>query len=302
MMVKKRHGDAAEIADIAFAAPVGTPTGIEVMSLAELRKRVPVRMGKAGLTAPQRPTFHHLLTLTSGSLWHTVDFTGYALKPGSWLWVRPGQVQQWADPHEAEGTLILFERDFLDPGTVAAAAVDDRHAAVLHVPVAEDRDALDTATAHLTLEFQAPRRLPLDTHTAVLRHLLAVLVLRLARVTAPVGSPAPEPGETYLRFRDAVDRDFTRTRRLEDYAQALGYSTRTLSRATLAAAGVGAKEFIDRRVILEARRLLAHGDQSASRIAAQLGFSSATNFSKFFHQRTGQSPVAFRTAVRGHAT
>jgi AraC-like DNA-binding protein len=65
---------------------------------------------------------------------------------------------------------------------------------------------------------------------------------------------------------------------------------------------VGAKEFIDRRVVLEAKRLLAHGNQSAARVAAQLGFSSATNFSKFFHQRTGQSPIAFRATVRGRSS
>jgi AraC-like DNA-binding protein len=105
-----------------------------------------------------------------------------------------------------------------------------------------------------------------------------------------------------VRFRDAVERDFARTRRLEDYARALGYSPRTLSRATLAGAGVGAKEFIDRRVILEAKRLLAHGNQSASRIGAQLGFTSANNFSKYFQQRTGQSPITFRATVRGRSS
>ena len=84
-------------------------------------------------------------------------------------------------------------------------------------------------------------------------------------------------------------------------ARALGYSTRTLSRASMDAAGVGAKEYIDRRVLLEAKRLLAHGDQPAAKIAARLGFSSATNFTKFFHQRTGTSPLAFRHAVRGTA-
>ncbi|MEU2281603.1 AraC family transcriptional regulator [Streptomyces sp. NPDC013178] len=301
MTVRKRHDRPREIADIGFAPAVGTPTGVEIMSLAELRERAAVRMGKAGLRAPQRPTFHHLITLSSGSLWHTVDFTAYALKPGSWLWVRPGQVQQWGDLAEAEGTLILFERDFLDPGAVAAARVDDPHAPVLRVPDPEDRDVLEMAVNHLALEFRALRGIQLEAHVAVLRHLLAVLVLRLSQRAAPVGSPAPDPGETFVHFRDAVERDFTRTRRLEDYARALGYSPRTLSRATLAGAGVGAKEFIDRRVILEAKRLLAHGDQSASRIAAQLGFTSATNFSKYFQQRTGQSPIAFRTTVRGRS-
>ncbi|MFI6808985.1 helix-turn-helix domain-containing protein [Streptomyces luteogriseus] len=66
-----------------------------------------------------------------------------------------------------------------------------------------------------------------------------------------------------------VERDFIHTRRLDDYARALGYSARTLSRATLSAAGVGAKEYIDRRVILEAERLLAHGDQLAARIGTE---------------------------------
>ncbi|MEU1179061.1 AraC family transcriptional regulator [Streptomyces sp. NPDC005820] len=301
MTVRKRPGGPREIADVAFAPPVGIPTGVEVMSLAQLRERAAVRMAGVGLRTPQRPTFHHLITLSSGSLWHTVDFTAYALKPGSWLWVRPGQVQQWGDLHEAEGTLVLFERDFVDPGTVAAARVDDPHAPVLQVPDLDDGHALEVAVHHLALEFQALRGIPLEAHVAVLRHLLAVLVLRLSQRTMPVGSPAPEPGETFVHFRDAVERDFTRTRRLEDYAHTLGYSPRTLSRATLAGAGVGAKEFIDRRVILEAKRLLAHGDQSASRIAAQLGFTSATNFSKYFQQRTAQSPIAFRASVRGRS-
>ncbi|MFF9780592.1 helix-turn-helix domain-containing protein [Streptomyces sp. NPDC013978] len=302
MTVKKGHDGPREIADIGFAPPVGIPTGVEVMSLAELRERAPVRMGRVGLGTPQRPMFHHLITLSKGSLWHMVDFTGYALKPGSWLWVRPGQVQQWGDLHEAEGTLILFEHDFLDPGTVAAARVDDPHAPVLQVPNPEDGHALEVAVDHLALEFQAMHGISLEAHVVVLRYLLAVLVLRLSQGTVPVGSPAPEPGETFVRFRDAVERDFTSTRRLEDYAHALGYSPRTLSRATLAGAGVGAKEFIDRRVILEAKRLLAHGDLSASRIAAQLGFTSATNFSKYFQQRTGQSPIAFRATVRGRSS
>ncbi|MFJ6893866.1 helix-turn-helix domain-containing protein [Streptomyces hokutonensis] len=55
---------------------------------------------------------------------------------------------------------------------------------------------------------------------------------------------------------------------------------------------------VARRVVLEAKRLLARGDPPASRAAAQLGFTGATNFSKFFHQRIGHSPVASRATVR----
>ncbi|KOV87314.1 transcriptional regulator [Streptomyces sp. NRRL WC-3618] len=297
-MVRTGHRAGKRIPDVGFAAPVGTPAGVEVLSLAVLRERAPVRLGKGRITLPQRPDFHHLITLSEGRLRHTVDFTGYTLEPGAWLWVRPGQVQQWGDLEKAEGTLILFERDFLDPATVAAAGLDERHAPPLLTPVGEDRSALEIASAHLEHEFHALGRVPLEAHVLILRQLLGALVLRAAHIQAPA-SLAPDPGEPYVRFRAAVDRDFASVRRVEDYAHALGYSARTLSRATLAADGVTAKEFIDRRVLLEAKRLLAHSDQSAARIAAQLGFSSATNFSKFFHRHTGKSPLGFRGTIRG---
>ncbi|MGW3562647.1 helix-turn-helix domain-containing protein [Streptomyces sp. NPDC000941] len=298
MMAKNRHGSPREIPEILFAAPAGTPAGVEVMPLAELRRRVSEHV----LARPQRPDFHHLLTLTAGDLRHIVDFNGYALRPGSWLWVRPGQVHQWGDLTRAEGTLILFQQDVLDPATATAAHVDNPHAPVLTTPVAADAEAVTMAAEHLSREFQALGHLPLEVHIAALRHLLAVLLLRLAHLTVPVGSPAPEPDETYLRFRDAVERHFTATRRVEDYAHMLGYSGRTLARATLANAGLSAKEFIDRRVVLEAKRLLAHSDETAARISDHLGFVTPSQFSKYFMQRTGRSPIDFRKGIRGLAT
>ncbi|WP_233413485.1 AraC family transcriptional regulator [Nucisporomicrobium flavum] len=266
---------------------------MEVMTLAQLRART----GHPVPGAPQRPTFHHLLTVSRGTLRHTVDFTGYTLTAGTWLWVRPGQVQQWGQLDDVDGTLVLFQPDFLPPDS-GAAGLDNAYAPVLHEAAGDEAHRLLDATEHLTRAFISPGGLPLEVHQAVLRHLLAVLVLRLTHLGTPSGSPAPEPNDTFLRLRDAVERDFTRTRRLEDYARALGYSARTLSRATQAATGVNAKEFIDRRVVLQARRLLAHSDDTAAQIATRLGFTSATNFSKYFHQRTGTTPIAFRAAVR----
>jgi AraC-like DNA-binding protein len=294
-MVRNRHAVPERIPEVSFAAPVGTPAGVEVMPLAELRARA--RPG--ALTAPTRPAFHHLLTLSSGVLDHTVDFTGYTLEPGSWLWVRPAQVEQWHDISRAEGTLILFEADFLDPVTAESAALHDPFAPVMRTAGGEERAALQLATRHLRREFDRAQGLPPDVHVAVLRHLLAALLLRLAHLPGPAGMRDGEPAGVFLQFRDAVERDFASIRGVEDYARRLGYSPRTLSRAAMASAGVGAKDFIDRRVILEARRLLAHSDRSAAQIATQLGFSSATNFTKFFRQRTGASPIAFRAEVRG---
>ncbi|MFJ7149127.1 helix-turn-helix domain-containing protein [Streptomyces sp. NPDC100445] len=265
------------------------------MSFALLRSRLPAQ----ALSGPQRPSFHHLLAPTRGVLRHSVDFTGYVMRPGTWLWVRPGQVQQWHAMDATEGTAVLFESSFLDAATAAAARLDDPYATVALEPDEHDGHLLAVARDHLREEFDDLGRLPPHARTASLRHLLAVLVLRLSHLGPSSDGPRPESDETFLRFRDAVEEDFSRTRRVEDYARRLGYSARTLTRASLAATGVGAKEFIDRRLVLEAKRLLAHGDQSAVQVSRQLGFSSATNFSKYFQERTGQSPIGFRTSIRG---
>ncbi|MFD5160875.1 helix-turn-helix domain-containing protein [Streptomyces hawaiiensis] len=273
-----------------FNARVGTPAGVEVMSLSEFRRR-----GGGWFTTPQRPDFHHLIATVSGTLQQEVDFTTYDATPGSWLWVRPGQVQRWGDLSEVEGHLVLFESDFLDPATVVAARLEMPGSPVQYFAV--DDHAVDLAIEHLCHEFDAVGASPLDVHIAILRHLLSVLVLRLA--DRPSGLPnAMEGSETFRRFREAVERDFTKTHQVADYARALGYSPRTLRRATASAVGTNAKEFIDERVMLEAKRRLAHSDEPAARVAAHLGFSSATNFTKYFQSRAGQSPIQFRNAAR----
>lgn len=287
MLVRTRHDDTPAPS---YTATGSLPVGVEVLPLARLRER------DDGPKRPVRSDLHHLLTLSSGSMWHSVDFTDYALTPGAWLWVRPGQIQQWTGLEGAEGTLVRFESGFLDPDTAISVCSSDPHANVLRTPSAEDHAILRVAASQLQWEYAATERLPLDTRLQVLRHLLAVLLLRIAALPAE-GDSGSEPGELYLAFRDAVERDFAGSRRLADYAAALACSPRTLSRATLAAVGMPAKEFIDRRVVLEAKRLLACSDLSAARIGARLGFSSATNFSKFFQQRNGMNPGGFRASV-----
>ncbi|MFD5825136.1 helix-turn-helix transcriptional regulator, partial [Lentzea sp. NPDC060358] len=91
-----------------------------------------------------------------------------------------------------------------------------------------------------------------------------------------------------------LERAFTRSRNAAEYAAAIGYSARSLNRICLAATGRTAKALIDARVALEAKRLLAHTDLSSAAIGHRLGFSEATNFTKFFLRETGTSPGAFR--------
>ncbi len=292
MVVRFGQGSAEQVPEAVFSPRPNWPAGGEVMSLADLRSRVPADV----LARPQRPAFHSVLAVTGGALRCTVDFTDHHVQPGAWLWIRPGQVLQWRDLEQAEGTLVLFEPEELNPETAVLARPDGPHGPVV-LPTNEDRRALDLAASHLGHEYSAFGGLPADVHMQLLRHLLAVFVIRLVHVATRDDSSAHDPSGAYIRFRNAVEEHFPCMHRVEDYARLLGFAPRTLTRATQAVTGLGAKAFIDRRVALEAKRMLAHTDWPAARIAARLGFSSATNFGKFFAQHAGTSPGAFRRAV-----
>jgi AraC-like DNA-binding protein len=153
-----------------------------------------------------------------------------------------------------------------------------------------DRRAAD----HLRREHDASRVRPLPGSTAILRALLEVLPVR-AGDCAPA---APAGREIFTAFATAVDVHYANSREVAWYARRLGYSPRTLSRATHEAVGRSAKQFIYDRVALEAKRLLAHTDITVTECARRTGFDGPANFSKFFRARAGLAPGAFAANAR----
>lgn len=272
---------------VPFVAP--TPFGIEVMTLDELHAMA----APDYLRAPQRPAFHLLILGRDGAGTHRVDFERYRVGREHSVWVRPGQVQQFGEERAAAGELVLFEPDFLIPGTRAAAIAENRFGPVGFVHAGAARTRLAAARRELVREYAIARTSEATAaRTEALRHLLSVVILRLA-ATAPDAAP-PDTHRLHSAFRELLERDFARAHDVDHYARALGYSTRTLARATQAAVGQSPKQVIAERIGLEARRLLAHTDRPVSTVARQLGFRDPSNFSAFFTGHVGTTPTRFR--------
>jgi AraC-like DNA-binding protein len=98
----------------------------------------------------------------------------------------------------------------------------------------------------------------------------------------------------FRRFKNLVEEKFCIQHKVADYANQLGCTVKSLSRATQASAAIGAKQYIAARIILEAKRLLTHTQMPISVIADQLGFDEPTNFVKFFKREGSLAPNEFR--------
>jgi transcriptional regulator GlxA family with amidase domain len=188
---------------------------------------------------------------------------------------------------------------FLPRATVEATGLYRYDLPPLLHPDTAQLAGLGAALAQLRREYKDTATLPLSLHTAVLRHSLTAFLLRLAHLAASSQEAAQGPSDTtFTLFRDAVEKEFATNHSVSAYADTLGYSRRTLVRAVRAATGETPKGFIDKRVVLEAKRLLAHTDLPIGRVGAAVGFPDAANFSKFFQLHAGQTPAGFRAELR----
>ncbi|MEU0966453.1 AraC family transcriptional regulator [Streptomyces sp. NPDC005917] len=253
----------------------------------------------AHLERVHRIDFHVVMLFTEGPVRHMIDFAEYEARAGDLLWIRPGQVHRFSRSCEYRGSVLTMQPGFLPRAIVEATGLYRYDLPPLLRPDAPQLAALKAALANLQREYEDTQTLPLSLHTSVLRHSLTALLLRLAHLAASSAEAARRQADTtFTLFRDAVEQDFATNHSVSAYADALGYSRRTLVRAVRAATGQTPKGFIDKRVVLEAKRLLAHTDLPIGRVGAAIGFPDAANFSKFFQLHTGQTPVAFRVELR----
>ncbi|WP_262032166.1 helix-turn-helix domain-containing protein [Microvirga sp. Mcv34] len=129
------------------------------------------------------------------------------------------------------------------------------------------------------------------------RLLLVLIALHRIRGSTRDGA-APSRGrralQHALRFRELVDQDFRKHHPIESYARRLSLTPPHLNRICREHLGDTALGVVHQRIILEAKRYLTFTSLSAKEIASALAFDDPAYFARFFKQKTGLPPLAFR--------
>ena len=242
--------------------------------------------------------FELIVYVDSGAAVHGIDFTTYPLRAGDILWVHAGQVQQWGDIDAIDGVVCMFAPTMFDAATTELLGHLDGWSRS-HWP-AETCAPFDLGLDFHTLlshyrRLGTARDLHRDGRDAAMVHLTAAIALVLAAMPSPSTPALPVPNESFRRFRDEVERNFATDRSVRSYARRLGFSERTLHRLAVDHTGRTPKQFIEGRVVLEAKRLVVHGDRPISSIARALSFDDPSNFTKFFRKSVGMTPSEFRS-------
>ncbi|GIE32963.1 AraC family transcriptional regulator [Actinoplanes italicus] len=233
---------------------------------------------------------HALVLTTSGPLFAEVDFDEHVCGPGTLLWIRPGQAVRFGEP-PGDTIAVVFRPGLFGPEELPGLVPDDPTGPARTPLTPSDPQVFRDALTHLAADSEGE---PGAVTAALLRHQLAAVLLRIRTTEPPIDPVGQVEGRTFERFQRRLEEGYPQTRRVEDYAAELGCSVRTLTRASLALTGRTAKQVVDDRVALQARRLLAATPLSVAEVGRVLGFGEPTNFGRFFHRETGLSPGQFR--------
>jgi AraC-like DNA-binding protein len=243
---------------------------------------------------PHKIDFYQLLYFTKGTGCHKVDFTNIPYSPGTIIPVAKDQVQQFDATAGTEGFAVLFENDFLiseinDTGYLFDFVIFTQSIAPANLKLSQELEYLFHI---LSKEQDNPNGFMSTEHLRNSLKNFLILLEREKRTLA--GVPCEDTLLLYGKFRRLVENELKYAIRVNDITIALGVSMKKLNEATKLYGKSTPKEYIDNRLILEAKRLISFSDMPVKAIAYELGFDEPTNFTKFFKARTGKTPKQFK--------
>lgn len=145
---------------------------------------------------------------------------------------------------------------------------------------------------HREFIWSAPGR-----RTAIMAQYMRILVvvLRLNVTHDDPGIAAPDRDyDLLVRYRALLEEHFRNERSLAFYAGDLAVTQARLNAACKARAGKTASDLLYERIVIEAKRYLVYTESSVAQVAHLTGFEDPAYFNRFFTQRVGVSPGAFR--------
>jgi len=100
--------------------------------------------------------------------------------------------------------------------------------------------------------------------------------------------------EFFRKFTLLVEEHYKQKHHVGDYAELLFKAPKTITHRFKRLNLPQPNDVIKNRILLEAKRLLAHTDLTAKEIGYELGYDDPAYFSRLFMQKTGETPSAFR--------
>lgn len=252
---------------------------------------------------PHRHNYYTILWAQNACGQHFIDYREYQIKPNKVFFVSPGQVHQVITKKGASGLVLLFTREFLHQQNISEEFI--RNLGLF-------ADIPDTPPLYLSDEGakilgELTDKIANTFHDEfIYKHEMIGAYLKLFLIECNRFAVIPKEDfpsydftsrDIVRSFKNLLEENFHQWHKVSDYASELAISPDYLNNVLKSAIGKSAKEFIQERIILEAKRLGLHTSKSSKEISFSLGFSEPSHFSRFYKNVAKQSFSDFRNSL-----
>ncbi len=229
-----------------------------------------------------------------------IDFKKYDLKKDALFFVN---VNQWYDLTKLDSNdsyLIYYNRDFY------CVEIHDKEVScdgilynnVYEIPVVFLSREHSTMMEGIVKELITELNQNESSAEEMLRILLKEIIIKSTRIWKTSHKLDDEEDKSeveFLRkFSRLVELNFRQHHAVSDYANILNITPKALTKRISKYGKTTPNEIIKDRIILEAKRLLAHSDLNVKEIAYQLGYDDPAYFNRLFAKVSDIAPAEFR--------
>lgn len=247
---------------------------------------------------PHVLSYYDITLLTDGKGTFSLDDLKFDFTPGRIIFSSPGQVRYWDIDVMPTGFVLIFEEAFLTSFLNDIRFIDNLHyfhnytSAPEIIITPEEQQFLIQLFLNIEKEIATFDRN--DTH--ILKALLYQSLIWLNRkyISIYPENAKNELNRHIVSFRKLVDTNVTSHHDVSFYAGKLNITPGHLNDLCKQQHGVGAKQYVQNRLITEAKKLICFSDASIAEVAANLGFEDASYFVRKFRKVTGQTPLNYR--------
>lgn len=232
-----------------------------------------------------------------GSFRSYIDFKAYTASKGHVALINPNQIHflEPVNNKTVKAIIIAFQRSVLDKLQISPEVAVAVSSAEVHMTLEQldyDEDVIPILFRAILKEFESK-----SVVTGAVVQLMSILLTKIFDQGNLKKNPA-KSSFIYYSFLKLLDVDLPATHRVSDYAEKLQISEKTLNRACQAITNNTAQSIIHQKLNFEVKRQLQHDRGTAKEIAYSVGFSDPVQFSKFFKQHNGTTPLEYRKGIR----
>lgn len=272
------------------------PLDLEIKLMSELHEKF-----KGIPDTPHRHDYFTIIWPTKAKGKHIVDFVEYELEPNAIFFISPWQVHQLISTEKPEGYVITFSCDFLNKSKIREEFISDLHLfnEFGKTPPLKMNDEIVANLKQLVQQMIAFKKGTAQFKNDSLGALLKLFLIycHSSCDAANITDARPEDTGTYniRQFRHLLNEHYSKEHSVNFYADGINITADHLNRVVKSYTGITAKEFIDDKVILEAKRMVMFSDLNSKEIAYEMGFAKPSNFSNFFKKHTGLNVTEFKS-------